>query len=62
QDTEFSWNMLFIVTAICFFAFSGFIKIINGSPAHSALFIKIGVASLVLFFFSLIAGTLSKSL
>jgi hypothetical protein len=61
QDTEFSWSILFLVTALSFLAFSGFIKLINGNSGHVALFVKIGVASLALFFLSLIAGTIIKS-
>jgi FtsH-binding integral membrane protein len=61
QDPEFSWNMLFIVTAISFLAFSGFIKLIDGSPEHAGFFLKIGVASLVLFIVSLIAGSEAKT-
>ncbi len=47
KETEFSWTSLFIVTAVSFFMFSAFIKLINGTPAHCGLFFKIGMTALV---------------
>ena len=35
----------FVVIGICFFMFSQFIKLINGSSAHTNLFLKIGFIS-----------------
>jgi hypothetical protein len=49
---KFSWSGLFIVTSTCSFLFSLFLKFIDGQ--HISLFIKIGVASLILAFFSII--------
>jgi hypothetical protein len=46
---EFSWPGLLIVTSFCFFVFSGLVKYLNGSPVHSALFFKIGIAAFVLY-------------
>jgi hypothetical protein len=59
QATEFSWTGLFMVTAGCFFVFSGLIKLLNGSPAHAGLFFKTGVVSLVLWSVSLISNGIS---
>ena len=61
QEKEFSWDTLFLVTAISFFIFSGLTKLIRGNPVHSAIFLKIGIFSFVLFFLTLIAGAISNS-
>jgi hypothetical protein len=48
ETTQFSWIWLFVITAVSFFMFSGFVKVLNGSSAHAALFFKIGIVALVL--------------
>ena len=60
QDSEFSWKTLFIVTAICFLAFSAVVKIIDGSTNHSLLFLKVGAGALVLFLGSLISEAAAR--
>jgi hypothetical protein len=61
DPTGFSWSGLFIVTAISFFLFSGFIKLINGSSIHSSMFFKIGMVSLVLCVLSYIFTSADRS-
>jgi hypothetical protein len=48
EPQKFSWPWLFIVTSFCFIAFAGLIKLINGSPDHSYLFLIIGIIAFVL--------------
>ncbi len=40
---EFSWTNLFLVTGLCFLAFSGFLKLLDGS--HVLLFLRIGLVT-----------------
>jgi len=60
EETGFSWIGLFFATAICFFVFSIFIKIINGNPSHTLLFLLIGCISVALGMLSFIAALLIK--
>jgi hypothetical protein len=60
KEKEFSWVGLFMITAISFCLFSLFLKMIDGSPTHSALFFKIGIGSLVCWFFVYISKTVRK--
>ena len=55
---KFSWSGLFIVTSICSFLFSLFLKLIDGE--HISLFIKIGFASLFLASLSLVNNLLKQ--
>jgi hypothetical protein len=55
---KFSWPGLFIVTSICSFIFSFFLKLIDG--VHTSLFIKIGFITLILACFSLLAKLLKR--
>ncbi len=60
ETPQFSWSGLFLVTSFCFLAFSGLIKVINGSHLHSVLFTKIAIVSLILSGFTY-ANSLNKS-
>ena len=46
EPFEFNWTGLFFATALSFFAFAVFIKLIKGVPAHMTLFFMIGCVSL----------------
>jgi hypothetical protein len=46
DSQDLSWSLRFIVTAVSFFIFSAVIKLIAGSYAEVAIFIKIGFVSL----------------
>lgn len=43
EPDSFPWSFLFLVIAISFLVFSGFIKLISAAPADVALFFKIGI-------------------
>jgi hypothetical protein len=60
KATEFSWTGLFIVTAICFFIFSGLLKLINGSDRDSSLFFKTGIVSLLFYALAFINSSTMK--
>lgn len=60
-DNEFSWPTLFLVTSCSFLGFGGIIKLIHGSPEHAAIFLKIGVGSLILFILGLCWFSMNKS-
>jgi hypothetical protein len=49
KETEFSWPLLFIVTSLSFFVFSGLTKLLNGSSGHAALFFTVGFAAFVFY-------------
>jgi hypothetical protein len=47
EAPQFPWALMFLVTAVSFFMFTGATKLINGSPRHSAFFLKVAIISSV---------------
>ncbi len=60
-EPEFSWNLLFGVTAASFFSFSLLVRLLNGNPEHSRLFSHIAIVSSVMLLLSVLAGALVNS-
>ena len=55
---EFSWSGLFFVTSVCSFAFTGVIKLLDGS--NSSLFLVTGTATLSLWVLNAVGRGLAK--
>ncbi|MDP4261124.1 MAG: hypothetical protein Q8941_01220 [Bacteroidota bacterium] len=62
ESSEFPWLFLFFVTASSFFAFSGFLKLINDSPEHITLFFRIGLIASGACIIAFICGLSAKIL
>lgn len=60
EEAKFSLTGLFIITAICFFIFNWLIKLIDGTAAHSTLFVIIGFISIGLGILSFINDLTKK--
>jgi hypothetical protein len=60
EPSGFSWELLFIVTAVSFLSFSLLTKLLDGSPAHVSLFLKIGLIALGLGIISTIGNAIVK--
>jgi hypothetical protein len=48
ESTEFSWTLLFIVTASSFLIFSLCLKLLDGSFSQAGMFFKIGLITAAL--------------
>jgi len=55
---EFSWSGLFMVTCVCSFAFTGVIKVLDGST--SPLFQTTGIVTLLLWMLNAFARGMGK--
>jgi hypothetical protein len=61
DDDRFPLPLLLLITAVSFLIFSLIIRLLDGSPSHAGLFVKVGIAALALSLVSFVRTLALKS-